>query len=243
MNKIRAIFKHSKLSIIIGIITLLIGILIYLSTAIGLPVKEKSIIFFASFIPFFIFLVITTSSYHFKEKYKKSLKIISIILSLLLIPYYFIALFVCMLLSAINPITDYKYYTYYVTDERLKKIFPTKIPSNTKNIEFYYAPGILQGGTTYSLYYIDDNMTKEIFNKKYKNKAIWIGHKEEYTQKEGLLSRAFVYTPAYYANEDDYIVYLIEGKCDDSGYCNHGSFLIAAFNEKTNEVVFSSEQW
>lgn len=241
--KIKEIFKYSKLSIIMCIITLLIGIWFYSSTAIGIPIKEKLIIFSASFIPFFIFLIITLLAYHFKEKYKKILKIISIIISLVLIFYYFIALFVCLLLSSTNPVTDSKYYNYYVTGERLEKVFPAKIPSNAKNIEFYYAPGILQGGTNYSLYYIDDSMTREKFDKKYKNKAIWIGYKEEYTEKEGLLTGAFVHTPAYYENEDDYIIYLIEGRCDDSGYCNHGDFLIAAFNEQTKEVVFCSEQW
>lgn len=241
--KIKEIFKYNKLSIIISIITLLIGILVYIQTAIGIPIKENLIIFLASFIPFFIFVIITILSYHFKEKYKKILKIISIILSLLLVFYYFIAIFVCLLLSATNPVTDSKYYNYYVTGERLKKVFPAKIPSNAKNIEFYYVPGILQSGTSYSLYYIDDSITKENFDKEYKNKAIWIGHKEEYTEKEGLLSRVFTYTPSYYKNENDYIIYLIEGRCDDSGYCNHGDFLIAAFNEKTNEVIFSSGEW
>lgn len=157
--------------------------------------------------------------------------------------YYFIALFVCALLSVTNPVTDSKYYNHYVTGERLEKVFPEKIPSNAKNIEFYYAPGILQGGTNYSLYYIDDSITKEKFDKEYKNNAIWIGHKEEYTEKEGLLYGVFAYTPAYFENENDYIIFLIEGRCDDSGYCNHGDFLIAAFNEQTKEVVFRSEQW
>lgn len=68
-------------------------------------------------------------------------------------------------------------------------------------------------------------------------------HKKEYTEKNGLLAGAFVYTPVYYENEDDYILYLVEGRCNDSGYCNHGDFLIAAFNEKTNEVIFRSEEW
>lgn len=86
-------------------------------------------------------------------------------------------------------------------------------------------------------------MTKEKFEKKYSNEAIWIGHKENYTEKKGLLSSAFAYTPAYYTNENDYIIYLIEGRCDDSGYCNHGNFMLTAFNEDTNEVVFRSEQW
>lgn len=93
--KIKEIFKYSKLSIIMCIITLLIGLWFYSSTAIGIPIKENLIIFLASFIPFFIFVIITILSYHFKEKYKKILKIISIILSLLLVFYYFIAIFAC----------------------------------------------------------------------------------------------------------------------------------------------------
>lgn len=241
--KVKEIFKYNKLSLIMCIITLLIGIGVYSSTAMGIPFKENLIIFLASFIPFFIFLLITIFSYGFKEKYKTIFKTISIILSLLLVFYYFIALFVCALLSAKNPVTDTKYYNYYVTGERLENVFPSKIPDNVKNVEFYYAPGVLQGGTNYSLYYVDDNMTKEKFDKKYKDKAIWIGHKEEYTEKEGLLSGAFAYTPAYYENENDFVIYLIEGNGDDSGYCNHGEFLFAAFNEKTKEVVFHSQQW
>ena len=100
--KIKEIFKYSKLSIIMCIITLLIGIWFYSSTAIGIPIKEKLIIFLASFIPFFIFLIIAILSYHFKERYKKIFKIISIILSLLLVFYYFIALFACVFLYAKN---------------------------------------------------------------------------------------------------------------------------------------------
>lgn len=241
--KIKELFKYNKLSVIMCITTFLIGICLYSSTAIGIPIKENLIIFITSFIPFLIFLIITILSYHFKEKYKKILKIITIILTILLVFYYLIALFICVLIASINPVTNTKYYNYYVTDKRLKKVFPSKIPSNAKNIEFYYAPGILQGGTNYSLYYIDDRMTKEMFDKEYKSKAIWIGYKKEYTEKEGLLSNVFTYTPAYHENENDYIIYLIEGQCDNSGYCNYGDFLIAAFNEQRNEVIFRSEQW
>lgn len=242
-TKIKEIFKYSKFSVSMCAITLLIGILLYISNAIGLPIREKAIIFLASFIPFFIFFIITILSHRFKEKYENIFKLIAIIISLFLVFYYLISSFVCVLLSATNPVTDPKYYNYYVTGKRLKKVFPSKIPSNAKNIEFYYVPIFLQSGPTYSLYYIDDNMTKEKFDKKYKNKSIWIGHIKEYTEKNGLLSGAFAYTPAYYENEDDYIIYLIEGKCDNSGYCNHRSFLIAAFNEETNEIVFCSEEW
>lgn len=241
--RIKEIFKYSTFSVSMCAITLLIGILLYGSNAIGLPTREKAIIFLASFIPFFIFFIITILSHRFKEKYENIFKLISIIISLFLVFYYLISSFVCVLLSATNPVTDPKYYNYYVTGKRLKNVFPSKIPSNAKDIEFYYAPVFFQSGPIYSLYYIDDNMTKEKFDKEYKNKAIWIGHKKEYTEKNGLLSGAFIYTPSYYENEDNYTIYLIEGRCDDSDYCNHVDFLLAAFNEETNEVVFCSKQW
>ena len=86
-------------------------------------------------------------------------------------------------------------------------------------------------------------MTDEIFMKKYKNKAIWIGHIDEYTDKKGLLSGVFNNTPAHDKNINDYTIYLMDGDCDNSGYCNHGNYIIAAFNKKTHEVIFSSEQW
>ena len=86
-------------------------------------------------------------------------------------------------------------------------------------------------------------MTDKIFMKEYKNKAIWIGHIDEYTDKKGLLSGVFNNTPAHDKNTYDYTIYLMDGDCDNSGYCNHGNYIIAAFNKKKHEVIFSSEQW
>ena len=240
IKQIKEIFEDNKLSTLMSIITLVIGIWLYSSMAIGIPIKGRLIIFLVCFAPFFDFVINTILFY---KNHKKLLKTMSIILSLLLVFYYFIAIFVCGVIVFANPITNSKYYNYYVTGERLGKVFPAKIPDTAKNIEFYYNPGFLQAGTDYSLYYIDDSMTIEKFDKEYKSKAIWIGHKEEYTEKDGLLSGLFTYTPSNYENENDYIIYLIEGRCDDSGYCNHGDVLITAFNEKTNEVLFRSGQW
>lgn len=241
-TKIKKVFKCEKLTLVMCLITILIGIGIYSDTAIGIPIKENIIIFFVSFFPFLTFLLITILSYKQPSQNKKY-RTITIILSLILIFYYFVILFLSIFLAAINPVTNPKYYNYYVKGEILENVFPSKIPNEAKNINFYYAPGILQGGTTYSLYYVNNNMTKEMFDKKYKSKAIWIGNTDEYKDKEGLLTGVFSYTSSYNKNENDYTVYLIEGRCDNSEYCNHGSFLIAAFNEKTSEVVFCSQDW
>ncbi len=238
-------FKKIRFPLIMSIITFLVGcILAY--TSIGLPLnKDLFIILAVSYFPFLLFLIITLLCYYFGDKKQKRFvfKAIAGVLSWLLIYYYFIAIFTICLLESVNPVTNIKYYKHYVGGSELTKVFPKKIPDDVENIEFYYAPGILQGGTNYVLYYIDRNMTPEKFNENYKKQAIWIGHKKEYTEKNGLLSGAFAYTPAYLKNEEDYTIYLVEGECDNSGYCNHGKFLLAAYNEQTNEVIFSAESW
>lgn len=238
---LKEIFRKNKLSIIMSIVTLLIGIILYYSMGIGLPFKEGLIVFLSSFLPFFVFLIITIVFCCFKEKVKKVFKIISIILCPMLLFYYFITLFLCLALSSMHPITDIKYYNHYVSGELLK-VFPKKIPKDVKNVEFYHSTGFLQGGVDYYLYYIDEDMTKEEFNDKYKDMAIWIGYKDEYTEKDGLFAGLFTYMTDY-ENENDYLIYLIEGNCDSSGYCNHGNLLAVAFNEKTNEVIFRSGTW
>ena len=161
-TKIKKVFKCEKLTLVMCIITILIGIGIYTDTAIGIPIKENLIIFFVSFFPFLIFLLIAKLSYKSPSKNKKY-RTITIILSLILIFYYFVIMFLSIFLAAINPVTNPKYYNYYVKGEKLENVFPSKIPNEAKNINFYYAPGILQGGTTYSLYYVNNNMTKEMF--------------------------------------------------------------------------------
>lgn len=241
--KINEFFKQNIFKIILCILTFLIGCLIFCSIAIGISIKEQLIIMLISFLPFLIFLLITIFSYYHKEKYKIVIRAITIILSILLIGYYFIATILCIILQSLNPVINPNYYNYYIQTSNLKEKFPNKIPNNAENIKFIHSTGILQGGTIYSLYYIDNKMTDEIFMKKYKNKAIWIGHIDEYTDKKGLLSGVFNNTPAHDKNKNNYTIYLMDGDCDNSGYCNHGNYIIAAFNEKTHEVIFSSEQW
>lgn len=241
--KINDFFKQNIFKIILCILTFLIGCLIFCSIAIGIAIKEQLIIILISFLPFLIFLLITIFSYYHKEKYKIVIRVITIILSILLIGYYFIATFLCIILQSLNPVINPNYYNYYIRTSNLKEKFPNKIPNNAKNIKFIHSTDILQGGTIYSLYYIDNKMTDEIFMKKYKNKAIWIGHIDEYTDKKGLLSGVFNNTPAHDKNTYDYTIYLMDGDCDNSGYCNHGNYIIAVFNKKTHEVIFSSEQW
>lgn len=236
-----SILKKIRFPLIMSIITFLIGIFLSYDS-IGFPLGAQLIIFVVAFIPCILFVIFTIVIYKNKKKRKvySIFKTISTIVTCLLLFYYFIAMFVVVLTEAINPMTNPKYYSFHIPD---KKVFPQKIPKDVEDVKFLYAPGILQGGTRYTLYYVDKKMTLDEFDKKYKKQAEWIGHKDEYKDKSGLMGGVFYSTPSEYKNENDYVIYLIDGNCDDSGYCNHGNFLIAAFNKKTNEVVYSTESW
>ncbi len=237
-------FKKIRYPFIMSIVTFIFGILLSYES-IGFSLGTRIKILLVSFLPFILFCLIIFAIYKFKKKRKvvSFLKNTSIVMTFFLVFYLMCFAFFVTLLEVMNPTVNPKYYSYYINGSRLKKAFPTKIPKDVESVKFFYMPGILQGGTRHTLYYVDKNMTVSEFDKVYKDKAEWIGHIDEYIEKEGLLSSVFYYTPSEYNNENDYIIYLIEGHCDNSRYCNHGDYLIAAYNEKTNEVVFSSEVW
>lgn len=237
----KSTFEKIRFPLIMSIITFLIGILL-LCNLIGFSLKAQLIVFLVAFLPFILFAIFVFAIYKNKEKQKVFIifKIISIVITCLLLFYYIIAMFVILITEGTNPMTNPKYYIFHVPDS---KVFPKKIPKDVEDVKFFYAPGVLQGGTRYTLYYIDKNMTLNEFDKKYKKQSKWIGHIDDYKEKVGLLNGAFYYTPSKDKNENDYVIYLIRGRCDNSGYCNHGSFLIAAFNEKTHQVIYSTETW
>ena len=147
--KINEFFKQNIFKIILCILTFLIGCLIFCSIAIGISIKEQLIIMLISFLPFLIFLLITIFSYYHKEKYKIVIRAITIILSILLIGYYFIATILCIILQSLNPVINPNYYNYYIQTSNLKEKFPNKIPNNAENFKFIHSTGILQGGTIY----------------------------------------------------------------------------------------------
>ncbi len=237
----KSTFQKIRFPLIMSIITFLIGIFLS-SDFIGFPWKAQLIIVLVAFIPFLLFMIFWFVIYTNKEKRKvfSIFKTISIVITCLLPYYYFIAMFFIVLIEAVNPMTNPKYYSFHIPDS---KVFPKKIPKDVEDVKFLYAPGILQGGTRYTLYYVDKNMTLNEFDKKYQKQAEWIGHIDDYKEKVGLLNGVFYGTPSEYKNENDYVIYLIQGRCDDSGYCNHGYFLMASFNEKTHQVVYSTEDW
>ena len=242
-------YVNYKYYVIMCNITLIIGsFLVY--NSLGVSLKPQLIILLFSYLPLILFLINTVIVIKNKEK-KKIVNIftgLSIFLTCILIFYYFFVIFIIVLMQAMYGVSNPHFYKQYVSDSYLNEVFPQSIPINVSNIVFHYNPPFLQGSMIHYLYYADKNMTINKFDKKYKNKAIWIGHKNEYNEKQGLLTSDLVmFEEGAYnrrtSHENDFIIYLIKGKCDDSGYCNHGEYLLAAFNEKTKEVIYKSEIW
>ena len=237
---LKEIKKNNKLAFIFVIINFIIGTLLFYE-ALFRSINIILITLLISYLPFIIFFIISLLSCHLKDNLKaiKVIKIITKILTYLQVFYYFMAIFIIAILMSLNPVTNPKYYKFFVNSDELTKVFPKQIPKNVENVQFYYAPGVLQGSTDYVLYYIDENINLDNF----KEKATWIGTKDEYTKVNGILRGASTYTPIEYKNEDDFIIYLIKGECDDSGYCNHGKYLFAAINENTNEIIYKLSFW
>lgn len=227
------------------ILTLLILVIFFIILIKKEEINYKYIILIMGFIPFFIYLIITIISNILKnKKYTKTIMtIITSIVTFILIFYYILVIFISILIDIDHPNKNIKYYNHYIKSDYLLTVFPKEIPENIENIKLIYSPGLLQSGTITTLYYIDNNLNIQTFDKKFTNKAKWIGLKKDYQKEVGLLDSFISNTPVKIENKDDFKIYLIDSNCDNSGYCNHGNFLLVAVNENTKEVVFTNQQW
>lgn len=238
---LKKLFLKSKYSFILTILCFMISIP-FLCAGIGIPWYLRLLIIFIGVLPFLLFLLITILRY--KLDHKQYIKDITFILNVLLtlaLPFYlFFAIFITAGLTATNPVTNPKYYSHYVSDDYLLEVFPKEIPEDATNIKFEYNPGFLQGASIIELYYQASSL-KDL-ESALKEKAIWIGTLNEYTENNGLLDQN-IFNSLTTSNINDFIIYLIDGECDNSGYCNHGIFLLGAINQKTNEVIYSYHNW
>lgn len=195
---------------------------------------------------FFVPTLISISLLLLNQKKKIKLTTVNIIQSLFIIPsiiYIFFLSFISLLIQlndgGVNkPINYRRARSHYNLD-----YFPKKIPQNAKNVMFHYNSQFLQGGGILSLYFKGDNDIIEYYNNKYKKFKLDENNIKEY-EKQIINNKIWDSTPYNNSEETDkFTVYLIYNKCDDSGYCNHGTIKIIAINHKTNEILFYYENW
>lgn len=241
MKKVLENIGKNKGCYFLTIFTFLIGIwFIFCNLGVYFPIFLQ--IALLGNIPFLLFFSFSILKNILHTQKAKVLVSSAIILCGIFLPfYYFYAIFFSAISEIDNSIINPKYYKLKINDPTLLQAFPKEIPKNVTNVVFIVQPGFLQGGSIISLYYVDSQLNVEAFHNQYKDKAIWSGTIQQYDQSKYNLS--FYKTPVENKNESDFLIYLIDGKCDDSGYCNHGYFLFVAINEKTKEIVYKEEQW
>lgn len=235
-------YFNYNLTFIMCIITFIVGVIFEIIFCHSLPFFAIIKITFLSFIPFIIFVsIFLLKIYIQKKNVQIFLKVFNCIFSMLIIIYYFGSFWICVSIVFSSPFTNSKDYKRFIKDLDVLEVFPKEIPSHAKNVDFYYSPYAFLDGEMCNLYYIDDELDLSKFNSLYLDKAIWVGHKEEYVY-DGLLNEVFYDTPVDLKKTDDFIIYLIDGKCDDSE-CDKGNYLLVAFNENTKEILYGFSKW
>ena len=211
-----------------------------------IPLLLKIVIIFFNYLPFIIYLLFATITYIKKINKAWIAIIISIpILSIYLIVHGLKTISYTDNYSEINP----KYYSKYINNRPQRSFFnyfPKKIPKSAKKAYFYD-----NGVDTNILYYIDDNMSENIIDKKYSKKALWIGNLSDKNINKCLQSEPFRKTQIDdEEKEKDFKIYLMECECKESyhtydekkySFCSSGHYIFVAYNNKTHEIIFKRE--
>lgn len=240
----RTIFNKCTFQAIMFIICSMIAIWGILTTSLAYGIKLYSKMLLVLIIPVIVFGIALYRKYKYRtnKNARSNINWFTTFAILLLPFYYFLTLFFLGIESATTDVTNYKYYKDFMYEE-LYEVFPKKIPKNAKNISFYHIDPFLQGGEINSLSYKDNSLSQKIVDEKYKSKSIWIGttqNKEipEAVDVDNLLERISID-----GKKENFTIYVNYARCDDSGYCNHGEYILVAYNDITKEIIFKQEHW
>lgn len=232
-SDIKFIYKKTKMVFVWGILSFIIFLILINGTYYE---NLSSILkyWFLFLIPTIIFFLLI----YLVVKDKLSLKIAKIIAYPLVFLSFFYYPYILLVNALDEAIYGYsKISTYYKLyddlDNDTKKHLPKKIP-NEKEAIFHFNPSFLQGGSLFSLYF--KTTREEIDNYVEEFSSIAISPKD-FAQPD------FTYTPYKGKLSQDFELYYLDGKCDDSGYCNHGLYSVAAINKNTNEIIFEMSGW
>lgn len=237
-------FLKCKYPLVLSIITLLIGCL-FVFLCILEPWFFRWITFFLVFAPFIIFAIITWfSNYFYYKKYVQTITLVlSVIITWGLLGYYCVVLFFGCCYASENDYTNIKNYERIVNSEYLLKVFPKNVPINVSNIQFSYNHGFLQGMSWISLSYEDDKLNKDLVDDKFNDISSRVGSLEDFSNDNFFQSTVFLNTSFEEDEKKEFTIYLIDSFCDESGYCNHGGYLIVAYNDKAQEILYKYYHW
>lgn len=247
---IRVLFKKCTFQLIMFIITFIISLWFLCGNTFAYGIEIWFMLTLTGVIPPIIFGIALYRKYKFSniKKTKSTINWFTTIITILLPIYYIATAFILLMTLLGKDITDYHYYKRFTSNNQYIA-FPKKIPKSAENINYYYKLPFLQGGETNLLYYKDNTLTKEKVNKMF-SKAIWIGAIKEDDRIDYILEsntptmdEVFYNTNRIEGYLEDFTLYVFDASCDESGYCNHGNFLIAAYNDNTKEILYRYENW
>ena len=233
--------KKARFPLIMTIINLLLAIPLIAEMGVdGLNYSFSYILL--ALIPTITYFIITILTLKFKDK--KYTHIISTIISAILIGFFFIYIILLVFFFTIeemeHPEKSLNNYSYYA---RGSNLFPKKLPKNIKNTKLIYSPGVLQAGTDYILYYIDENLKIEKFDSLYEKDAQWVGYHKDYKKNDGISGIGLYYSLVPIKNYNDFKIYVLWSSCYKKDSCNHGSYEVVAVNEDTKEVMYRNSDW
>lgn len=183
-------------------------------------------------------------NYLYEKKHTENICLVfSAIILWLLLGYYFFIIFMSAVYESENPVMNLKHYKSIVKGDYMLSVFPKEIPESVENVSFVYAPGFMQGDTGISLYYKDESLSTEGVDKKFGETAVRVGNFKELSNDSLFETLSFKDIPVEEKERDNFKIYMMDSKCDDSSYCNHGEYLFVAFNETSHEIIYKYCHW
>ena len=170
----------------------------------------------------------------------------SLIVTALLIAVSLAELFFSMMAfafnSAVEPVTDPKYYPRAVEQvtHKLTTAFPDEVPEGARDVSFTYNTPFLQGGTLLRLGYTADTSDIQSAVAGFGDKVIWTGTIND-TEADAYFLDAFNDLPV--GMEEDAVFYAFYGKPSQPHDWNHGQRSMAIVNAEETEIVYQAESW
>jgi hypothetical protein len=244
-NRLLSFVRKARFQAIMMIISLIIFILLYLVFTVGViePFFIKGLVFLVPFICFTILYYLTAKN-HIKPETSNS---ITFLLLILLAVAMAISLLFLMIDASATSTTDIRHYKKALTKfpDEVSTIFPQKIPSGSKNVNFFYTPPLGQGGEEIALKFETDSDSIQKYKEKFSKQAKWVGkvndnEAERYGVNFGMLS---IFNSTYSKMPNNDMIYVINSEPYKTGDYNHGKISLAAINEQNNEIMFLAEIW
>lgn len=241
---IKILFKKCKFQTIMLIISCLIAAWGILTTSLAYGLKIYLSTLLVLIIPVVVFGIALYRKYKFinNERAKSNINWFTTFALLLLPVYYLFTLFFLSIEFVTTDVTNYKYYKDFMYKD-LYEVFPKKIPKDAENISFFHRDPFLQGGGINALSYKDKSLTASIVDEKYKSKSIWIGNYQNEEIPEAVNEDHLFSNLSIDGKIDNFTIYVYEARCDDSGWCNHGEYMLVAYNDITKEIIYKEENW